>query len=302
MDVRFQRKRGETSNILRFKIRDLSDNNGAGKTTLAFNTASLKISTICDNEATVTSYTQAGSTIETVTTLGTYAAPTATKCRFREVDATNNPGLYELQLADARFAVAGAKNLSITISGAADMAQTDIDVALTEPDFLQSGTAAAGGASTITLATALGANDLPIGCTIFIFAGTGAGQARTVVDYVNSTKVCTVDRAWTTAPDNTSQYVLTFRYLPGLLAQTYGSLETGTAQAGGVSTITLRSGASSVTDAYKYQAVVIIAGTGAGQTNQITGYNGSTKVATVETAWTTQPDSTSEYLVLGRIG
>ena len=47
---------------------------------------------------------------------------------------------------------------------------------------------------------------------------------------------------------------------------------------------------------------MIYSGTGAGQTNQITGYNGSTKVATVETAWATQPDSTSLYVVLGRIG
>ena len=45
------------------------------------------------------------------------AAPTATKCRFKEVDATNHPGVYEFQFADARFAVSNAKRLVISASG-----------------------------------------------------------------------------------------------------------------------------------------------------------------------------------------
>src|SRR5262245_31180431 len=119
----FNYKRGQTSIILRIKLRDLSSDNGAGKTGLDHTTANLVISTIADNEATAVAYTQAGSTIETIAALGTYAAPTATKCRFKEVDVTNHPGLYEIQIADARFAVASAKGLMITISGAADMEQ-----------------------------------------------------------------------------------------------------------------------------------------------------------------------------------
>ena len=77
------------------------------------------VGTIADTEATTTRYRASSGEIETITTLGTFAAPTSGKCRFREVDATNHPGLYELQLADARFAVAGAKLLIVTISGAA---------------------------------------------------------------------------------------------------------------------------------------------------------------------------------------
>jgi hypothetical protein len=82
----------------------------------------------------------------------------------------------------------------------------------------------------------------------------------------------------------------------------YGALETGTAQAGGASSITLRAGASAVTDYYMDQAVFILSGTGAGQTNRITAYDGTTKVATVGTTWATQPDNTSVYDVVGRIG
>src|SRR5438045_1402800 len=101
------RKNGSTSNIE--TVRLLQDGTGAnpgyGKTALTSASTGLIISTICDNEATPTVYTVAGSTIETITTLGTYAAPTATKCRFKLIDDTNNPGDYELQFADARYAV-----------------------------------------------------------------------------------------------------------------------------------------------------------------------------------------------------
>src|SRR5689334_19109019 len=89
-----------TSNIERVKLRKADT--GQGLTGLTFSSSGLIISTITDNEAAATAYTQAGSTIETISTLATYAAPTATKCRFKEVDATNHPGLYEIQFADAR--------------------------------------------------------------------------------------------------------------------------------------------------------------------------------------------------------
>lgn len=72
---------------------------------------------------------------------------------------------------------------------------------------------------------------------------------------------------------------------------------TGTAQAGGASTITLASGASAVDDAYKGMVVRTTDGTGSGQVAAITGYVGSTKVATVTPAWDTQPDSTTDYSI-----
>lgn len=73
---------------------------------------------------------------------------------------------------------------------------------------IQTGTASAGGASTITIATALGADSLPNGETITITSGTGVGQTRGITGYVNSTKVVTTDRAWTTNPDATSVYAI----------------------------------------------------------------------------------------------
>lgn len=61
--------------------------------------------------------------------------------------------------------------------------------------------------STAVLRSALSlANDIPIGASIFIASGTGAGQTRTVSDWVSSTDTATVDAAWITTPDNTSVY------------------------------------------------------------------------------------------------
>lgn len=141
-------KNGQTSIVLRFKLRNSAVTTGAGLTGLTSSSSGLRISTIADNEATATSYTVAGSTIETVSTLGTYAAPTATKCRFKEVDATNHPGLYELHLADARFAVSGAKALLVSISGATNLAECDFLVELTTVDPFVTG-----GKAPVTLAS-----------------------------------------------------------------------------------------------------------------------------------------------------
>ncbi len=130
------RKNGATSNILRVKLRNATT--GQGLTALTSASTGLIISTICDNEAAATTYTVAGSTIETISTLATYATPTATKCRFKLVDDTNHPGLYEIQLADARFAVSSAKVLRINISGATSLLDTEVVVQLTTLDVVDS--------------------------------------------------------------------------------------------------------------------------------------------------------------------
>jgi len=76
----------------------------------------------------------------------------------------------------------------------------------------------------------------------------------------------------------------------------------GTAQAGGVDSLTLGADASESDDAYGSLEVVIESGTGTGQTRTIGGYVGSTKVDTVSTNWTTNPDATSVYKVGGGSG
>jgi hypothetical protein len=79
----------------------------------------------------------------------------------------------------------------------------------------------------------------------------------------------------------------------------------GTAQTGGASSITLSASFSADENNVIGRFVFITSGTGSGQFGQITAYNNSTKVATLETAWATldstwvSPNSTSVYLVEG---
>lgn len=75
------------------------------------------------------------------------------------------------------------------------------------------------------------------------------------------------------------------------------TIRQATAQAGAATTITLDASASAVNGFYVTRWIKILSGTGAGQEKQITAYVGSTKVATVDSNWTTTPDSTSVYAV-----
>lgn len=116
------------SNIIRAKIIDTTD--GQGLTGLSSASSGLRIAAIADNASATTSYTVADSTIEGITTLGTYSAPTATKVRFKELDATNHPGIYEFQFSDATFSAASSKSVLISASGATNMQEMDCHIPL----------------------------------------------------------------------------------------------------------------------------------------------------------------------------
>ena len=120
-----------TSNLVRFVLK--RSDTGMGFTDLTNTSASLNIHTITNNEASPTRYLSDDSNIETVATIGTYAAPSANKCRFRQVNATYLPGLYEFQFADARFAVASAKTLIVSVNNPnsnATLLDTDYEIQL----------------------------------------------------------------------------------------------------------------------------------------------------------------------------
>jgi hypothetical protein len=76
---------------------------------------------------------------------------------------------------------------------------------------------------------------------------------------------------------------------------------TGTAAAGTNNTthITLAAGASAIDDYYNGMVIRFTAGTGSGQVNIITDYNGSTRVATVTKAWGTAPAAGSTAYKIG---
>lgn len=124
-DIRFL---GQTSNLVRFRL--VNSSTGNGLTGLTGSSSGLIISTICDNESTATTYTATGSTIQTIATLGTFAAPSAGDCRLGEVDSTNQKGLYEFQFADARFAVSNSKRLVISVTGATNLLDASYEIEL----------------------------------------------------------------------------------------------------------------------------------------------------------------------------
>ncbi|MFA6054041.1 MAG: hypothetical protein WC769_01575 [Thermodesulfovibrionales bacterium] len=97
--MRFPRKRGSTSVIVRVFIPDNTSTTGAGLTGLTYQSTNLAISYSRELQNGCTQIT--GVNILDITTIGTWLDPTAGKVRFKAVDATNAPGLYELQFADA---------------------------------------------------------------------------------------------------------------------------------------------------------------------------------------------------------
>lgn len=83
----------------------------------------------------------------------------------------------------------------------------------------------------------------------------------------------------------------------GSYGELFRAVVSGTAQAGSASTITLDPAAGSNDDYYKGGSVEIVSGTGGGQSRTITGYVGSTKVATVSPDWAVNPSGASSYVL-----
>ena len=103
-----------TSYIMHVFIVDAASTSGSGITGLTSGSSGLKVSIIRPGDAAATVYT--GSNLETIGIIGTYAAPTSGKCRFKEISATDLPGWYEIQLANALFA-SGARSLNGSVFG-----------------------------------------------------------------------------------------------------------------------------------------------------------------------------------------
>ncbi len=215
--------KGTTSQTVQFFVQDTRQSDGSGLTGLVFNTAGLTAYYIREGAASAVQITLATMTVGTWATGG-----------FVAVDGTNLPGIYELSIPDAALAT-GAKWVTIMIRGAANMAVAMKEIELTGFDLnvgqvMNSGTAQAGGANTITLAAAASATDnLYKGETLAITGGTGAGQARIVTAYVGATKVATIARAWATNPDNTSIYAVMGTVTPAVDDNLAVLVQSGTA-------------------------------------------------------------------------
>lgn len=146
--------KGATSQQLDVFIRDSSSTVGAGLTGLVFNSGSL-----------VASYHRPGAartaiTLATQTVTGAYSSG-----GFVEIDATNMPGFYRLDVPDAAFAT-GVDRVTLLLRGATNMEPCAIEVQLVAVN-LQDGVRA--GLTALPNAAAEAAGGL-------FTRGTGAGQ------------------------------------------------------------------------------------------------------------------------------
>lgn len=128
--MKFLKNLGWAEPKCRVFIMDSTSTTGAGKTGLTTASSGLAVSTITDNESTVTEYTVAASNLETITTIGTWAAPSTNKCRFKEIDSSKLAGWYELQFAAARANVSNSTLLQGNIYGATGMAPVAFEIQL----------------------------------------------------------------------------------------------------------------------------------------------------------------------------
>lgn len=154
-------KRGTTSAIMHVFIQNTSVADGSGLTGLVFNSAGL-----------TGYYMRAGASasaslaLATISTLGTYAG-SATATGFKEVDAANMPGVYELQPCNNALA-SGANAVVMILKGATNMAPVLLEIQLQDLDLND---AVRAGLTALPNAAANASNGLH---TI----GTGAGQIQ----------------------------------------------------------------------------------------------------------------------------
>jgi hypothetical protein len=150
-----QIKKGATSQSVYLIALDSASTTGGRKTGIVFNSAGL------------TAYYARNQAAATAITLATLATPSTawSSGGFVEVDATNMPGLYRLDIPDAAVA-SGADSVVVTVKGATGMVQADIEVQLTGVDLMD---AVRGGMTALPNAAAEAAGGL-------YTRGSGAGQ------------------------------------------------------------------------------------------------------------------------------
>jgi len=116
-------KKATTSKLLQIFVLDSSSTTGAGLAGLVFNSAGL-----------TAYYYREGAASATAITLATMTVGTWASSGFKEVDATNMPGVYQLGIPDAALA-SGANSVVVMLKGATNMAPVLLEIQLTDADL-----------------------------------------------------------------------------------------------------------------------------------------------------------------------
>lgn len=110
---------GTTSHICHVRILDSSATDGSGLTGVLYNSAGISAYYVRPGDATATAITLAD-----ITTLGTYVSG-----GFKEYDATNMPGIYEIHIPNTAFA-SGADQVVVMMKGVTNMADLSLEIEL----------------------------------------------------------------------------------------------------------------------------------------------------------------------------
>lgn len=123
-------ERGETSIIRAIFIGDDSSASGAGKTGIVYNSSGIACHYWYPGVSGETAIT-----LEDISTLGTYSAPTSNAhMRIKQIDATNFPGYYEIQIHDDWASIVNARKQAVfLLRGASGMVTTPVRFELTPP-------------------------------------------------------------------------------------------------------------------------------------------------------------------------
>ena len=231
-----------------------------------------------------------------------------------------NQGAYIGVFNASKLSVLGPGELLFGSSSAALDFSAPFQIIEANPyeDYLisQGNTAQSGGAQDIRLAsTETTRNDIFNGSILVYEHTDGTLEANVISDYTGSNRSANMQNAWTVAPSTGTYTIFPGTQAPSLGAVwdaaasdhstvgTFGQVGapalTGTAGSGAASAIKLTGGVAT-NDYYNNAQVKITIGTGAGQTREISDYAGSTVSATLNTAWATNPDATSEFVVIPR--
>jgi len=144
--MKLKLKAGTTSKLARIFIQDSSATDGSGLTALVHNSSGLTWYWIQEGDASATQVTLATMTV------GTWASG-----GFREVDATNMPGVYEIGIPNAAIDANGTTHM--LLKGATNMAPVAIEIECDAIDYVDSVRA---GLTALPNAEADAAGGLPI--------------------------------------------------------------------------------------------------------------------------------------------
>lgn len=187
---KFTFKKGATSQTVYFRVFDSSSTTGGSLTGLVFNTANL----VCYYVRVLGSATSI--TLATQTVTGAYSSG-----GFVQVDATNMPGIYRLDLPDAVLAT-GVDRATVLCKGATNMVPVQVDVELVAYDPQAATNLGLSGLPTANPGANGGLPTTDANNAVKVQTGTGAnqldvtsGRIKSDLSHWNGTAVATPDTA-----------------------------------------------------------------------------------------------------------